>query len=519
MILAVPGLVLAMAASALSVDIGRHALEKRRNQSVADLAALDAARDPLTAQAAAEAAAERNGFRLSTPGNTVTAEVGSVDAANTFTPGAGESAVRVSIASQVDYIFAPGSRRVTARAVATIHDPKRAGFAIGSSLAGIDTTKAPLLDAVLGQMMGGSADVVGWQGLLGSHVTLGELHAELVEAGAHTGTPEEFLDAEITLAQLAQATADVLTNKGDSNAALYAGSYGIVAQSKNSATFSLGELMMLDLSSRGAVTAGEINAFQLLTASAIVANGTNTVAVPDAGVSVPGVSNTSLSLQVIEPPVWVAGAQGVTASTAQVRLTVTPTLDLPISVTGLIDPMLSGALPFAIEAAGAQGTLSGITCPDPAGGIVVTVDTKPFSGAASTTLRASDATGPLLDIPTMGTVPETTPSSTDLAFSYADEFWPTAPSKRAGSVPVGLGGLASFTQEGDPTVLGVLTVSILDIVNGAYAALGPLMDDLDTTVVSPLLSTLGVSIGASDVTAVKGEFTGCDVPPYPSLVG
>jgi uncharacterized membrane protein len=513
LMLAVPGLIVAMAACALSVDIGRQALAKRGVQSVADMAALDAARDPANAQAVGEAAAARNGFDLSVVGNSLAVEVGSVDAANNFSAGVEASAVRVTVGSVVDYIFAPGTRAVKARAVAKIHDPKRAGLMIGSSLASVDTTKAPLIDAVLGQMMGGSADVVGWQALLSSHVTLGELRGELVEAGVAAGTPEQLLDADLTLAQLAQATADALTAKGDSNASLYGGPYGIVAQSTTTTRFKLGSFMKLDVAGGDAVLDGEINAFHLLTASAMAANGTNTISIADAGVSVPGVTTTALSLQVIEPPVWVAGRAGVTASTAQVRLTVTPRLDLPITVAGLVLPTLTGALPLSLEAAGAQGTLKQITCPDPAGGIVVGVDTKPFAGDASATLRVSDATGPLLDIPTTGSIPETTPAATDLAFSYDDEFWPTAASKRAGSVPIGLAGLTSFSQDGDPTVLGLLSVPIIDVVNGAYAALGPVMGDLDTTILSPLLATLGVTIGASDVTAIRSDFTGCDSPP------
>lgn len=78
-------------------------------------------------------------------------------------------------------------------------------------------------------MMGGSADVVGWQRLLNSHVTLGGLQSELADAGVQAGTPAQLLDAKVTLAQLAQATAGVLGAKGDSNASLYTGRYGIVA--------------------------------------------------------------------------------------------------------------------------------------------------------------------------------------------------------------------------------------------------------------------------------------------------
>ncbi len=44
LVLSSVGLVLAMVATALSVDLGRLAQERRKNQKVADLAALDAVR-------------------------------------------------------------------------------------------------------------------------------------------------------------------------------------------------------------------------------------------------------------------------------------------------------------------------------------------------------------------------------------------------------------------------------------------------------------------------------------------
>lgn len=104
-----------------------------------DLAALDAARDATNAQAVAEPAAQRNGFALSTPDNTVAA-------ANTFTAGAGRGIGRA------------GERQLTARphlrlrhphgagpGGGGVRDSKQAGFALESSLAGSDTTKAPLL--------------------------------------------------------------------------------------------------------------------------------------------------------------------------------------------------------------------------------------------------------------------------------------------------------------------------------------------------------------------------------------
>ncbi|MGQ0520162.1 MAG: hypothetical protein ACT4PX_03285, partial [Actinomycetota bacterium] len=120
LVLAVPGLILAASALALSVDLGRQALEKRTDQKVADLASLDAVRDIANAQAAAEASARRNGFDPSEEGNSVLAERGSVDDQRVFALDPAGDSVRVTITSVIDYIFAPGSRVVTARAVSEL---------------------------------------------------------------------------------------------------------------------------------------------------------------------------------------------------------------------------------------------------------------------------------------------------------------------------------------------------------------------------------------------------------------
>ncbi len=90
LIILIPAIVMTVFACALGVDVGRIAVDKRNDQSVADVAALDAARalSPLssllahsvyqsTAQTAAEATAARNGFDRAD--QTVTATVGSIN--------------------------------------------------------------------------------------------------------------------------------------------------------------------------------------------------------------------------------------------------------------------------------------------------------------------------------------------------------------------------------------------------------------------------------------------------------
>src|SRR5437660_523467 len=75
LVLATVGVVLAMIAASLAIDLGALAQDARQDQKVADLVALDASRvlpnDPTTA---AQASATRNGFPYSSPGYSLVVE-------------------------------------------------------------------------------------------------------------------------------------------------------------------------------------------------------------------------------------------------------------------------------------------------------------------------------------------------------------------------------------------------------------------------------------------------------------
>lgn len=543
LLMAVPGVVLAMVATALSVDIGRQVFEKRSDQAVADAASLDASRNPANAQALAEASARRNGFDPTAPGNLLVATRGTIDATRTFTADPAGTAVEVAVTSNLDYIFMPGDKTLTARAVAQMAGGKEAGFGIGTSLASVDTSKSALLNAVLGSMIGGTADVVGWQGLVNSHVTLDALRGELeaLDAGVQFGTVDQLLSSDITMAELAQATANVLSNKGDSNATLFAGPLGIIAQSTNTSTFTLGEMIKVAQGSEGAALAGSFNVFSLLTGAAQVANGTNAVNVPNIGIAIPNVGTTSLKLEVVENQKTYFGPDVTVntnvphATTGQVKLTLTPTLNAPLSVLGLAGVTLTGALPLTLTASGADANLTSITCPSPNGGERVSVDIKPLTTSVGgpLTVTASVLTYPVtFNVSTVGTAPTLDPTAVAVDFVHPTEFYPTAAAKRVGAAPIGLGGVVTFNTTASVSTPPVVPLLVQAVVNATLATatplvatavtstLGPLMTSLDTLVVKPLLDTLGVSIGAADVMALNGDklVSSCGTPKHPVLV-
>lgn len=555
LLMAVPGLILALVCTALSVDIGRQVFEKRSDQSVADAAALDASRDPANALTRAQASALRNGFNPAAPGHVLTVQRGTLDSNKVFTAAAAGTAVLVTVSSHLDYVFAPGERTLTARAVAVMGGGKEAGFKIGTTLASLDTTKSPLLNAVLGKWIGGTADVVGWQGLVSSRVKLDALRQqlELADVGVQFATAEQLLAADVTLAKLATATAAVLTAKGDTNAALFAGPSGIIAQMTNAATFKLGDMIGVASGSEASALATEFNAFSLLTGSAMVANGSNAISVPNIGITIANVGTTSLSLKVVEAAKWYVGPDATinTAvphrTTGQVQLTLTPTLNIPITVAGLTAVTVTGSLPVALTAAGADATLTTITCPNPTGGERVTVDLKPVASTAAGTLVVGASLSvpvpflPPLVVPvtfnaaTSGTW-GTDPAPAALDFTYPGDFYsatnPTAAPKRVGASPLGLGAATTFSTTatvGTPPVVPALLTGVLNgllttvtpLVGPAVStALKPILTSLDTLVLKPLLDTLGISIGAADVTALTASLlTTCGSPKHPGLMG
>lgn len=562
LILSVVGLIVAVIATALAVDLGTLAQEKRFDQKVADLSALDAVRGlqgpvPIAlsvlvprarAQKLAEEAAVRNGFDPadSARGHSLTVHLG------IYTPGQPDNfvptcpspipvgcvgdgladAVKVIITSNARFSFRAGERAVKVDAVAhqattipttttvpptptTVPPPSTtvppsattASFSIGSSLVNLNTSSSALLNPIIGQMIGSTASVSGvsWQGLAAGNVTLGALKTELANLGVSVGTVNQLLNADITLAKLYQATASALTKDGDTANANALNILRVAA--KATATMKLGDLVKVQTGTDDAAVLGtSLNLLQLVTGSAEVINGTNTVSVPSAGIAVPNVTSTALTLKVSQLPQVYIGPVGGSVSTGQVDLTTTTQLSLNVTV-GLTVLKVTGPLAVNLELAGATGTLKAANCGS-SKSIVVTADPKAFDGAAkTTTLRASTLLGlPVLDVQTTSATPSVNGPPVDLSFSYPGQFTPPANppfSKHAGSQPVGLQGLTSVNS-GQVTLLGALPLGSTtgDLVAAILNALHPVIGDVDNNVLTPLLTAMGLDVGGADVTAL-----------------
>lgn len=149
-VLAAVTLGVAIAVAALAVDLGHIFWAKRDLQKAADLASLSALTDLSRASAIAQQIAKENNFdyQNAATANSLTVTTGIYDWTNrAFAPGGAATSlnsVEVTAGTTVSYFFLPGSKRITATAIAARKDPT-ADFTADSFLAGID----PVLHAKL----------------------------------------------------------------------------------------------------------------------------------------------------------------------------------------------------------------------------------------------------------------------------------------------------------------------------------------------------------------------------------
>ncbi|MEY2472255.1 MAG: hypothetical protein QOK28_1584 [Actinomycetota bacterium] len=489
LIMAIPALLVCVAAAALGIDVGRIALDKRSDQRVADLAALDAARaigDILNttnqagyntaAQTAAVASAARNGFVVGVNGRTVTAAVGTVDPVSNLFSSGGAAAVLVTTTSHLDNAFLPGGRDLTARAVALIGSPTGA-FSVGSTLASLDTSKSRL-DPMLKTMLGasGSMNLVSYNGLASGNVSLQKLQTALLASGFNVGTVQDLLTAHLTAAQILAATASALTSDGDNLAAAEVQDL-INTGITSSTTVQLGDLINVSSPSDSSVLAAEFNAYQLVVGTAELMNGSNFVSVPLTGVNLLGITGASVSAYVIEPAQTAIGPVGTTASNSQIKMRVN--LDVPLG--GLL-PIAHVSLDYTT--ASAVGTLTSLVC-----GASPTMGVTGQSSAISVAGTATTVLGNMAIGSSVGNSP-----STALSFLYPSEFAPVTKHLGAGGTGVALASVSVSGSGATAALAPVLQTQLPTVLATLDLALQP--------AIKPLLESLGLGLAQADVAAI-----------------
>jgi len=518
LVLSIVGVVLAMIFSAMAVDLGFTAQEARRNQKVADLAALDAVRDLANHQTVASASANIRNHFPSTGGYTVTSRRGTFNGTVFLPDPAGED-VEVTVVSPHKDLFpyVAGAKTVTRRAVANLQE--KASFDIGSKLASLNPGDNTLLNKVFTAILGTSPtlnlDVVGYKGLAAGTVSL----ADLVGADAGLGTPDQLATSNVDLKRLAQASLKALQNKaagGDLVAASAASALGpFAANIPSNLHVNMGTILGVNATNDPSAATAQIGVFNLLTTgaeAARIADGTNFIVVPGLTLGIPGLSTSELKLKIIEAPrIALPGPARVVpmdvdtaptgwatwAKTAQIDVT----LDTSIGNCG--SPLLPTCITSTVTVAGAKafGSLTDIRCAAPNKYDDVLVSTR----AATANLSVN---GTLAGIP----LPNLLGAST--ALGGGDETLtfqnnapvpgPEYPTPTKSTSPVGLN--LGNTLVNNLTVAGLPLGPLLSPV---LSSLNPVMNSLDNQLFKPLFDSLGLTIGGADARTLSVD---CGTP-------
>lgn len=554
-----------LTSSALAIDLGSIAATNRRLQGVADLAASAGALE-LTGDAcnfnfklsnetvprslfdrvreAAVANAAKNGFPAGATRSLVV-EVGILQYDNngkpTFQPthstltGADcmvssvPAAVRVTAGDYTKFAFGQviGRDGTTTYRSGTagrknqfpcldpaVCDPpedygdRRGEFEIGSSVANLNSSNSQVLTAVLNNMVckavsgcSFSTTLVGYQGLAASSITLGDLATKL---GA--GSVDSLLDTSYKAGDLYLASAKALgcsQKAGCSNTAAVT-LFDLAAGVNSTTTFKLRNMITVHSGSHRAALATRFNVFRLVTGSAQLINGTNTVSIPLTSVTIPNTTSTTLSVKVTEVPQSYIGPVGGSVSTSQAVVTATSQISLPNILSSLGLTNVTGSLPVTITAGSAKGTLAQVDCA-PDKGQVVAVDTTGATAAIGDANTANKflTVKSLLGL-TLATVNVNATASVAgvngqlLSFSYPDEYLPATPNpKHVGGTTLNVQGTALNVTA---SLLG-LGLDVSAVTTGLTGPTGALTT-LDSQVVSPVLRALGIGVAGADVWAL-----------------
>lgn len=575
-VMAAGTLLLALICLALVIDTGRLYYEQRKLQRVVDMAALEAASQgglcglPSGVQGYVTTSAARNGFVPAT-GDSLVATLGSV----TFDGGYGSAAsrrtfiaggdpadsVRVqathtvpsSLLLNVASLFSGASSNTVLSAQAVGRRTAMAGISAGSGVLSLDSTNSPLLNALLGGLLGTTInlDLVTYQGIAGANVSLLALSQQLKAAGVNLelGKIDSLLGANVTAAQLLQAMVNAADASQLANVNTSLLRTALANINVPTANLTLGQILSVvapDSVRDTALNAG-VNLLDLLMATAMVANKNNAVNVDLKGKNIAGVVPT-VKLQVISPPTIAIGYPGkdsagnwrTVAKNAQVQLIVGANANL----LGL--NLVNLALNLRVGVAEGYAALDSIQC----GGVgqPTTVNVKARPGVASANIDAnvsllSGASGSLLGVTITNTATGASGSSASAGTQFAIpgeqslSFTVNGPSDLPSAVtrvqsPLGssLGaGLASLgnslsikvTAGGNCNAiilvswllcaLSSIVNSLADLMLNLTSGLGTLVSALGQQLIDPLLSLLGIQTGLLDVRLIDLQTGGAEL--------
>ncbi|WP_028655835.1 pilus assembly protein TadG-related protein [Nocardioides sp. J54] len=392
-----------MVGSAFVVDIGLQRVARADMQAVADLVALDLAREldgrtvaeltPVLDEVLAESAA-RNADIVG-EGADLDYEVGHMDTSGFQQMSSGvPSAVRVVAHTEVAFAFASitGDESGEATRTAAAESSSTACFRLGSFVAAIRSGDSTVL-APLNDLLGVNLDLVGYRGLALADVRLLDLAATTV-----IGSPERLLGGTITYAELVLATIEALSNEPEDNAVAITALHRIASSAVTASvgTISLGDVLNVAPTDRAALGI-DLDVLDLV-ASARLSDGEHFIGVPNIQGGVPGVgfqfTGGITLVAAAELACGVPNSAQAVADTAQldgtlgIKFTNMPSLNIP-GLGTLQTPKGSGSL--EVVAGSGTGRLVSppqVHCGDGSAVDPATFSVQVASGLASYQLHA-----------------------------------------------------------------------------------------------------------------------------------
>ncbi|SDO10994.1 Uncharacterized membrane protein [Filomicrobium insigne] len=355
--------------AALAVDFGSLYFERRTAQGAVDLAAIAAAQNIASADAAATATIEANNIRnvqrlVVTPGH-YSADPSKAPDERFVADVEPFNAVRVQLTQNAPLYLAgalTGQRNMTIETQAIAVTTAQAAFSIGSRLLRLE---GGLLNALLEGLLGGSVNlsVMDYEQLVDANVKLFQfMNALSTELDVDGASYNDVLAMDASVGAVLEALTNVSADSGQGAAAHVLSSIGATTHAAD-AMVSLGALV--DLGPYGNLSTGSsapgfdpsINVMQMVTTAASLANGSNQVSL-NLGATIPGLTNVQVNVAIGEPqqdsPWLSVGERDVIVRTAQTRIRLLAT----VGAEGLV----SVRVPLYAEVAYAEGRLDNIVC-------------------------------------------------------------------------------------------------------------------------------------------------------------
>lgn len=401
----------ALVLMAVAIDEGSLYTERRAAQSVTDLAAIAAGSNIANAEQAVLAALGDNGLTGATVGSgtptpgkpmvsivrgryTPTATVGQrFEAGKTPYNAVSVSLRKIGVMHFGGAFMSPPMIGTNAIASTT----PQATFSIGSRLAAVDTSSSPLLNTILGDLLGTniSLNAMDYNALIGADINVLTFLDQLAIKLNLTGVSySDVLASKATLTQIISAMASIPGLDSRSKLALQTMAAGATNAIKIPLDhlIGLGSVGRLGLGQRPAGLTVDADALSMVKAAANLAGGAKQIAL-NTGINVLGLLKIDALLAVGEPPQstpWLTvGEKGAKVRTAQTRL------KLEVIIGGsnpsAIVELVSVTIPLNVEVAYAEAELKDISCstgrPESR---KVTIDARP--GIVEAHLAKNDST-------------------------------------------------------------------------------------------------------------------------------